>query len=114
MPCCQRAISILTYCFLPIYAFSGAHPTGELGGLLREWQTSLGDYSTAASFGFALRLFHGIVRHLFLRQLEVLASTHYDLSCDRRWNKLQPSNLKVRRVVGVVGVFEVDGTWVIT
>ncbi|GAB5036350.1 mediator of rna polymerase ii transcription subunit 14-like [Nannochloropsis oceanica] len=73
---------------------SGAYPAGELGDLLREWQASLGDCSTDASFGFAIGLFHGIVRHLFLRHLEVLASTHYDLACDRRWNKLWSSNLK--------------------
>lgn len=86
------------------HVFSGAHPAAELADLLREWQASLGDCSTAASFDFALRLFHGIVRHLFLRHLEVLASTHYDLACDRRWYKLQPSNLKVRSVVGVLGI----------
>lgn len=99
-------------CFPLINSLSGAYPAGELGDLLREWQASLGDCSTDASFGFAIGLFHGIVRHLFLRHLEVLASTHYDLACDRRWNKLWSSNLKVRDVIGVLGVFEGVWTWV--
>lgn len=86
------------------YVISGAHPSAGLADLLGEWQASLGECSTAASFSFALRLFHGIVRHLFLRHLEVLASTHYDLACDRRWYKLQPSNLKVRLAAGRANV----------
>ena len=86
-------------CFLVLMpSCSGVPASEELTGLLDEWQAAIagtgGSNLGNVSLGLSRRLFHGIVRQFFLRRLEVVARTHYDLTCNQRWHALQPFNLR--------------------